>query len=175
AKSGNTGTPSTGTGTAPASPSPPRPSRTRDPRAPSPASPPPSSPWPTPRPEQHKHRAPARTRTPPGCGPGRSRRDTPASGMPAGRKLPTVTKNRNYPQPVKYLKPMALSDPPPCLVRFLERPQPFVFLPHPAHQVAVDALEQRIQRGAVKRPVILHPSPHNGINPPCELPEGPVR
>ena len=31
-----------------------------------------------------------------------------ASGMPAGRKLPTVTKNRNYPQPVKYLKPMAL-------------------------------------------------------------------
>ena len=28
--------------------------------------------------------------------------------MPAGRKLPTVTKNRNYPQPVKYLKPMAL-------------------------------------------------------------------
>ena len=30
-------------------------------------------------------------------------------GMPAGRKLPAVTKNRNYPQPVKYLKPMALS------------------------------------------------------------------
>jgi glutamate--cysteine ligase len=29
--------------------------------------------------------------------------------MPAGRKLPTVTKNRNYPQPVKYLKPMALA------------------------------------------------------------------
>ena len=37
-----------------------------------------------------------------------SRRDTPASGMPAGRQLPAVTKNRNYPQPVKHLKPMAL-------------------------------------------------------------------
>jgi len=32
--------------------------------------------------------------------------------MPAGRKLPTVTKNRNYPQPVKYLKPMALGQDP---------------------------------------------------------------
>jgi hypothetical protein len=28
--------------------------------------------------------------------------------MPAGRELPAVTKNRNYPQPVKHLKPMAL-------------------------------------------------------------------
>jgi hypothetical protein len=28
--------------------------------------------------------------------------------MPAGRKLPAVTKIRNYPQPVKHLKPMAL-------------------------------------------------------------------
>ena len=28
--------------------------------------------------------------------------------MPAGRKLPTVTKNRNYPQLVKDVKPMAL-------------------------------------------------------------------
>ena len=36
------------------------------------------------------------------------RRDTPPSGMPAGRELPAVTKNRNYPQPVKRLKPMAL-------------------------------------------------------------------
>jgi len=28
--------------------------------------------------------------------------------MPAGKKLPTVTKNGNYPQPVKHAKPMAL-------------------------------------------------------------------
>ena len=28
--------------------------------------------------------------------------------MPTGRELPAVTKNRNYPQPVKQLKPMAL-------------------------------------------------------------------
>ena len=28
--------------------------------------------------------------------------------MPAGRQLPAVTKNRNYPQPVKHLKPVAL-------------------------------------------------------------------
>ena len=28
--------------------------------------------------------------------------------MPAGRQLPAVTKNRNYPQPVKHLKPAAL-------------------------------------------------------------------
>ena len=38
-----------------------------------------------------------------------ARRDTPHSGMPAGRGLPAVTKNRNYPQPVKHLKPMALT------------------------------------------------------------------
>jgi hypothetical protein len=37
-----------------------------------------------------------------------TRRDTPHSGMPAGRELPAVTKNKNYPQPVKHLKPMAL-------------------------------------------------------------------
>jgi hypothetical protein len=36
------------------------------------------------------------------------RHDTPVSGMPAGRQLPAVTKNSNYPQPVKHLKPMAL-------------------------------------------------------------------
>ena len=28
--------------------------------------------------------------------------------MPAGRELPAVTKNRNYPQPVKHLNPTAL-------------------------------------------------------------------
>jgi hypothetical protein len=28
--------------------------------------------------------------------------------MPAGRQLPAVTKNKNYPQPVKHLKPAAL-------------------------------------------------------------------
>ena len=37
------------------------------------------------------------------------RRDTPPSGMPAGRELPAVIKNKNYPQPVKHLKPMALT------------------------------------------------------------------
>ncbi len=31
--------------------------------------------------------------------------------MPAGRQLPAVTKNRNYPQPVKHLKPAALRSP----------------------------------------------------------------
>jgi hypothetical protein len=29
--------------------------------------------------------------------------------MPAGRELPAVTKNRNYPQAVKHLNPMALA------------------------------------------------------------------
>jgi len=29
--------------------------------------------------------------------------------MTAGRELPAVTKNKNYPQPVKHLKPMALA------------------------------------------------------------------
>jgi hypothetical protein len=32
--------------------------------------------------------------------------------MPAGRQLPAVTKNRNYPQPVKHLKPAALTSDP---------------------------------------------------------------
>jgi len=32
--------------------------------------------------------------------------------MPTERRLPAVTENRNYPQPVKYLKPMALSPTP---------------------------------------------------------------
>ena len=108
---GDTGTSSTGTGTAPASPSPPRPSRTPARRTPSPASPPPSSPWPTPRPDQRKHRKPARTENPAGPWTRPPRRDTPPSGMPAGRELPAVTKNRNYPQPVKHLKPMALRPP----------------------------------------------------------------
>jgi DNA-binding XRE family transcriptional regulator len=31
--------------------------------------------------------------------------------MPVGRKLPAVTKNRNYPQPAKHLKPLALPTP----------------------------------------------------------------
>ncbi len=44
----------------------------------------------------------------PDRGPGRHRHDTPAFGMPAGRQLPAVTKNKNYPQPVKHLKPAAL-------------------------------------------------------------------
>jgi hypothetical protein len=44
----------------------------------------------------------------PDRGPGRRRHDTPTFGMPAGKKLPAVTKNKNYPQPVKHLKPMAL-------------------------------------------------------------------
>jgi hypothetical protein len=34
--------------------------------------------------------------------------DPVAFGMPAGRQLPAVTKNKNYPQPVKHLKPAAL-------------------------------------------------------------------
>ena len=32
--------------------------------------------------------------------------------MAAGRELPTVTKDRNYPQPVKHLKPAALTGEP---------------------------------------------------------------
>ena len=36
------------------------------------------------------------------------RRAAPPSGMPAGRELPAVIKNRNYPQPVKHPKPTAL-------------------------------------------------------------------
>ena len=95
-------------GTATASPSPRPPSRTPPRRTPAPASPPPSSPWPTPQPDQRKHRDPPRKGTPPDRGPGRPRHDTPAFGIPAGRRLPAVTKNRNYPQPVKHLKPVAL-------------------------------------------------------------------
>ncbi len=49
--------------------------------------------------------------------PGRRRHDTPAFGMPAGRKLPAVTKNKNYPQPVKHLKPMALGTCPEQLIQ----------------------------------------------------------
>ncbi len=44
----------------------------------------------------------------PARGPGRPRHDTPPSAMPSERKLPTVTKNGNYPQPVKHLKPLVL-------------------------------------------------------------------
>ena len=36
------------------------------------------------------------------------RRDAPPSSMPAGRELPAVIKNRNYPQPVKHPEPTAL-------------------------------------------------------------------
>ena len=87
----NTRTPSTGTGTAPASQVPLvlRARGTRGHRHPH-------------RPRRHHHSqhpglsstniAHPPERGPPGRGPGRSRRDTPASGMPAGRKLPTVTK-----------------------------------------------------------------------------------
>ena len=74
---------------------------------------PPSSPWPTLQPDQRKYRKPARNGTLPDRGPGRPWHDTPAFGMPAGRQLPAVTKNRNYPQPVKHLKPVALGHPVP--------------------------------------------------------------
>jgi hypothetical protein len=30
--------------------------------------------------------------------------------MPTGRKLPAVTRNRNYPKPAKHLKPLALRE-----------------------------------------------------------------
>jgi hypothetical protein len=32
------------------------------------------------------------------------------SALPAGRKLPAVTRNRNYPKPAKHLKPLALRE-----------------------------------------------------------------
>ena len=35
----------------------------------------------------------------------------------------------------------------------------------------LDAAQQRIQRGAVERPVVLHPAPHDGIHPPGEVRE----
>src|ERR1019366_1567309 len=76
------------------------------------------SPRPPHRPRRHHHgQHPSltsrNTAKPPERGPRRTvdpaaRRDTPHSGTPAGRGLPAVTKNRNYPQPVKHLKPMAL-------------------------------------------------------------------
>src|SRR5438876_12145530 len=65
-----------------------------------------------------------------------------------------------------------LTSRPQAACAFVKVFEPFIFLPQPAHQVAVDALEHRIQRGAVKRPVILHPSPHDGIDPPCEFADG---
>ena len=71
----------------------PAPSGTPAARTPPPASPRPSSPSPTRPPDQRKHRRPARnaqTRRP--VEPAVTRHDTPASGMPADRKLPTVTK-----------------------------------------------------------------------------------
>ena len=45
------------------------------------------------------------------------------------------------------------------------RPEAFVFLADPAHQVGVDAGEEARQRGAVERAVVLHPSPHDRIDP----------
>ena len=108
----DTGTSSTGTGTAPASPSPRPLSRTRPRRTPPPASPPPSSPWPTPQPDQRKHRKPARKGTPPDRGPGRPGATRRLPACPPERQLPAVTKNRNYPQPVKHLKPTALGHAP---------------------------------------------------------------
>ncbi len=49
-----------------------------------------------------------------------ARRGTPHSGMPSQRGLPAVTKNRNYPQPVKHLNPMALGTEPDVNLRTVE-------------------------------------------------------
>src|SRR6266568_9221450 len=47
----------------------------------------------------------------------------------------------------------------------LEGLEPFVLIPKPAHQVGVDAGEEAIQRGAVERSVILHPTTHDRVYP----------
>jgi hypothetical protein len=66
--------------------------------------------------------------------------------MPAGRQLPAVTKNRNYPQPVKHLKPAALARPPAGqasglrkrnLIRSVRTPQPVLYMIQPIMLVLV--------------------------------------
>src|SRR5260370_1122400 len=73
---------------------------------------------PPPPPRHHHHGQPPRLTSEnpvsqpegnlPTRGPGRPRHDTPPSAIPSERKLPTVTKNGNYPHPVKHLKPLVL-------------------------------------------------------------------
>jgi len=54
-----------------------------------------------------------------------------------------------------------------CQLRqgLVEGAQPLVFLADPAHQVGVDARQEGMRRGAVERPVVLHPTPHDRIDP----------
>jgi hypothetical protein len=47
-----------------------------------------------------------------------------------------------------------------------------VLVAEQAHQVGVDALQDRIQRGAVERPVILHPATHDRVDASCDLGDG---
>jgi hypothetical protein len=42
--------------------------------------------------------------------------------------------------------------------------QPFVLLADPPHQVGVDAGEERTQRGAVERPVVLDPAANDRVD-----------
>src|SRR6266567_1290097 len=67
---------------------------------------------------------------------------------------------------------VSLGDPLPALHGFLLGLQPVILLADPAHQIGVDARQERIQRGAVKRAVVLHPASHDRIDFPCEFGEG---
>src|SRR5260370_19454746 len=53
--------------------------------------------------------------------------------------------------------------------RALQRGPPPVFLPRPAHQVAVDALEEVVKRGRGEPAVIGHPAPHDRVDPAGEI------
>src|ERR1035441_10234866 len=57
----------------------------------------------------------------------------------------------------------------PTIVRALERGQPPVFLPRPAHQVAIDALEEGLKRGRGEPAVVGHPAPRDRVDPVGEV------
>src|SRR5664280_2048025 len=64
---------------------------------------------------------------------------------------------------------VTVTDRVPPRLGFLEPMEPSVLRAGPPHQIGVDAFQDRIQLGAVEPPVVLHPAPHDGIHPPCEV------
>src|SRR4029077_17993902 len=62
-----------------------------------------------------------------------------------------------------------LAGPCPCVLCLFPSPQPWVFLAQPAQQVGVDARQEGIQRRRVEGTVVVHPAPHDRVDPPCEV------
>jgi hypothetical protein len=76
------------------------------------------------------------------------------------------------PAPVCEQVRMPFGDPLPARFGFLEPAQPFVFLADPPHQVGVDAVQEGMQRRAVKRAVVLHPAANDRVDRLGQLGEG---